>query len=228
MVALSICVFTVVKVFHAPGGAPESQLTPASSSSLSDGTGSTGQPPALPELSEQTRQQLQAPPKAGSAGALPDGSGAVSSPDVKAPDLKSPDSNPDAKPDSRPDSRPDFKAQGARAPQNAQNVVPRGPDTRAPSVRSVTPGRAAVAPGSAPAQRSAPATGRDAQGSNGSNAPEAAEDPDTAAPAEPPRVIYVPETPEERDARMRRELADSVCDQYGVAREACRARTARR
>ena len=221
MVALSICVFTVVKVFHAPGGGPEPELTPVSSSTQPNGTSSGGQQPTLPELSEQTRRQLQAPAQVGPPAALPSDPAGSPSPDSHA-DSK-PDSKPDSKADSKPDWRPDSGVQASKVPQNSG---PRGAVTRAPNVQPANPGRA-TPPGAAQAQRSAGEAGPDARNSDGSDVPAAADDPDTAAPAEPPRVIYVPETPEERDARMRRELADSVCDQYGVARETCRARTAR-
>jgi hypothetical protein len=82
-----------------------------------------------------------------------------------------------------------------------------------------------------PAQRSNPATERNGQDPNArgtADEPATAQHPATAAPEESPEPVYVrPETPEERDARMRRELADSVCDEYGVARGACRARAQR-
>jgi hypothetical protein len=68
-----------------------------------------------------------------------------------------------------------------------------------------------------------------AKNPDGAESPGAVAEPDSVAPAEEPEPVYVrPETPAERDARMRRELADSVCDQYGVQREACRARAAHR
>jgi hypothetical protein len=95
-----------------------------------------------------------------------------------------------------------------------------------PNARIAGPERSTT-PGTAQGQRSTPSTGRDAQDPNSSNMPDAAEDPDTAAPPQKPEAIYIPETPQERDARMRREVADSVCDQYGVQREACRAQAAR-
>lgn len=209
MVALSICVFTVVKIYSAPAGAPVSQLTPASASSSSN-----GRLPVLPELSAQTRQQLQAPAQPG-AGAppgapavVPDSSAGGHSPDGHSPDGHSPDGR-----------WQDGRWQDGRPPQN----LPRAPGTRVPNAQVANPARAATPPG--PAQRPGPATGRASQDPNRLDAAEATE---TAAPAEPPEVIYIPETPEERDARIRRELADSVCDQYGVQREACRARTARR
>lgn len=225
MVALSICVFTVVKIYSAPTESPVSQLTPASASSPSN-----GQLPVLPELSAQTRRQLQAPVPPGAAGALPDALAAVPgtpadghSPDGHSPDGHSPDGHsPDGQ---SPDGRsaagrsPDGRWPDARSSQGP----PRGPGARLPNAQVTNPGRTSTPPGSA--QRPEPATARTAQDPN---RPDAAEDPETAAPAEPPEVIYIPETPEERDARMRRELADSVCDQYGVQREACRARTARR
>lgn len=193
MVALSISVLTLVKIFGAPPEQPVLLLTPASTSTLSNLP-----PPALSELSAETRQQLQAtPPQPGPSTGAP-GAATGTPADAESPDAKS-SLNP------------------------SRNSSSTGSSSRPPSTQVADSRRSTAPLGSA--QRSNPATGRNAQDPN---ALDPAEDPDTAAPVESPDPVYVrPETPGERDVRMRRELADSVCDQYGVARERCRARTAR-
>jgi hypothetical protein len=224
MVALSICVFTVVKIYNAPAESPVSQLTPANASVSSNGS-SDGQPPALPELSAETRQQLQTPTQSAPSAALP---GAQPAPG-KVNDSRSPD-----------DTSPESHASNGKPSQNSrshntaspnvspQSPSPRGSLARPPNAQLSSPGRTATTPGAA--QRPGATAGRAAQDANQPQDPnrlDATEDPETAAPAEGPDVIYIPETPQERDARMRRELADSVCDQYGVQRDACRAKTAK-
>jgi hypothetical protein len=211
MVALSICLFTLVKIYGAPAEPPVSQLTPANSSTLSN-----GQVPVLPDLSAQTRQQLQAPLQPGPSTALPGAPEVVpgASPDAKSPDAKSP---------------------GARSAQNqssqdasSQNPS-RGSATRMPGTPVANPGRSTTS--LSPAQRSNPATERNGQDPNvrgTADDPATAEHPAAAAPQESPEPVYVrPETPEERDARMRREVADSVCDEYGVERGVCRSQVHR-
>jgi hypothetical protein len=226
MVALSICLFTLVKIYGAPAEPPVSQPTPANSSTLSN-----GQPPVLPDLSAQTRQQLQAPLQPGPSTALPGAPEVVpdASPDAKSPDAKSPDAkSPDAK-------SPDAKSPGARSAQDqssqdqsSQNPS-RGSATRMPGTPVANPGRSTTS--LSPAQRSNPATERNGQDPNvrgTADDPATAEHPAAAAPQGSPEPVYVrPETPEERDARMRREVADSVCDEYGVARGVCRSQVYR-
>lgn len=194
MVALSICVFTLVKVYRFPAESPVSQLTPAGAS-----VPSPGQPPGLPELSEQTRRQLEAPVRPGPVAPQPDAQATVPdpSPDVRSRSGGSPDANSSGGGSSGSRSTSSNGLPGRPSRPLSPNALPRG-------------------------------TGPGAQDRSGAAANPDSPAPDSSAPDPRPEVIYIPETPEERDARMRRELADSVCDQYGVQREACRARTARR
>jgi hypothetical protein len=220
MVALSICVFTVVKIYSAPDAPPVSQLTPASAITSPD------RQPSLPELSAQTRRQLEAPP-AGMPAIPPAPSGVLAGEGGASTDT----------------SRDGGTADGRTPDQTSSHGSPsHGPLTRWPSVQGTGPGRTVTPP--VPVQRPGTATRPDGRVANRSGttgnpdaakSPDAAEspgavaEPDSVAPAEEPEPVYVrPETPAERDARMRRELADSVCDQYGVQREACRARAAHR
>ncbi len=209
MVALSICVFTLVKVYRFPAESPVSQLTPAGAS-----VPSPGQPPGLPELSEQTRRQLEAPVRPGPVAPQPDAQATVPdpSPDGRSRSGGSPDANSSGAGSSGSRSTSSNEFPGRPSRPLSPNALPRGTGPGAQDRSGAAANPDSPAPDS-------PAPDSTARGSSA---------PDRSAPDPRPEVIYIPETPEERDARMRRELADSVCDQYGVQREACRARTARR